>query len=92
MDGLALAIEFAAAHAAMLGVRHVASHLEYCFGLLTSGCRTVLAKQQTLSAVVSDAGYPEWAVPEGIAHLVEKSFVIPEFDRSPAAGGRCLRR
>jgi predicted ATPase/DNA-binding winged helix-turn-helix (wHTH) protein len=118
LDGIPLAIEFAAARAATLGVRYVASHLENRFGLLTSGRRTALPKHQTLraaldwsyellpeteqsllgrlaifdagftleavTAVVSGAGYHESTVPEGIAHLVEKSFVIR--NRSPSSG------
>ena len=118
LDGIPLAIEFAAARAATLGVQYVASHLDDRFGLLTGGRRTALPKHQTLraaidwsyellpkpeqsllarlaifdaaftleavTAVVSHAGYPEWAVPEGIAHLVEKSFVI--LNRSQSSG------
>jgi predicted ATPase len=118
LDGIPLAIEFAAARAATLGVRYVASHLENRFGLLTGGRRTALPKHRTLraaldwsyellpeteqsllallaifdagftleavTAVVSGADYPESAVPEGIANLVEKSFVIPH--RWPSSG------
>jgi predicted ATPase len=50
VDGIPLAIEFAAARAATLGVRHVASHLEDRFRLLAGGRRTTLARHQTLHA------------------------------------------
>lgn len=119
LDGIPLAIEFAAARAATLGVRYVASHLEDRFGLLTGGSPTAPPRHQTLRAtldwsygllpegeqlllrrlaifdagftldeaadVMSDAGYPESSVPAGVAHLVEKSFVIPARSLS---GGR----
>ncbi len=52
LDGIPLAIEFAAARAATLGVEYVASHLENRFGLLTSGCRVALPKHQTLRAAL----------------------------------------
>jgi predicted ATPase/DNA-binding winged helix-turn-helix (wHTH) protein len=50
LDGIPLAIEFAAARAATLGVQYVASHLENRFGLLTSGCRTAPRRHRTLRA------------------------------------------
>jgi predicted ATPase/DNA-binding winged helix-turn-helix (wHTH) protein len=50
LDGIPLAIEFAAARAATLGIQHVASNLVDRFGLLTSGRRTALARHQTLRA------------------------------------------
>ena len=56
LDGVPLAIEFAAARAATLGVRYVASHLEDRFGLLTGGRRTALPKHRTLRAAL-DWGY-----------------------------------
>jgi len=52
LDGIPLAIEFAAASAASLGVQHVALHLEDRFRLLTSGRRTALPKQRTLRAAL----------------------------------------
>ena len=48
LDGIPLAIEFAAARAAMLGASEVASHLDSRFNLLTAGRRTTLARHQTL--------------------------------------------
>lgn len=52
LDGIPLAIEFAAARAAMLGVSEVALLLDNRFGLLTSGRRTTLARHQTLRAAL----------------------------------------
>ena len=52
LDGIPLAIEFAAARAAMLGVSEVASHLDNRFSLLSAGRRTTLARHQTLRAVL----------------------------------------
>jgi predicted ATPase/DNA-binding winged helix-turn-helix (wHTH) protein len=52
LDGIPLAIEFAAARAAMLGVSEVALHLDNRFGLLTAGRRTALTRHQTLRAAL----------------------------------------
>jgi predicted ATPase len=52
LDGIPLAIEFAGARAATLGVRFVALHLQDRFGLLTSGRRTALPKHRTLRAAL----------------------------------------
>jgi non-specific serine/threonine protein kinase len=52
LDGIPLAIEFAAARAATLGVAQVSSHLDDRFNLLTAGCRTTLARHQTLRAAL----------------------------------------
>jgi len=52
LDGIPLLIEFAAARAAMLGVRDVASRLEDRFKLLTIGRRTALPKHRTLRATL----------------------------------------
>jgi len=52
LDGIPLAIEFAAARAAMLGVSQVALDLDNRFGLLTAGRRTTLARHQTLRATL----------------------------------------
>jgi predicted ATPase/DNA-binding winged helix-turn-helix (wHTH) protein len=52
LDGIPLAIEFAAARATMLGVSEVASHLNDRFSLLTAGRRTTLARHQTLRAAL----------------------------------------
>jgi predicted ATPase/DNA-binding winged helix-turn-helix (wHTH) protein len=50
LDGIPLAIEFAAARAAALGVRQVEAGLADRFGLLTRGRRTALPRHQTLRA------------------------------------------
>jgi predicted ATPase/DNA-binding winged helix-turn-helix (wHTH) protein len=118
LDGIPLAIEFAAARAATLGVEFVALHLEDRFGMLTNGRRTAPPRHQTLraaldwsydllpeteqsllrclaifdadftleavTAVMSGAGYLGSAIPEAIANLVAKSFVIPH--GSPSGG------
>jgi predicted ATPase/DNA-binding winged helix-turn-helix (wHTH) protein len=52
LDGIPLAIEFAAAHAAMLGPELVLSRLDERFGLLTGGRRTALPRHQTLRATL----------------------------------------
>ena len=52
LDGIPLAIEFAAARAASLGLHQVALRLEDRFGLLTGGRRTALARHQTLRATL----------------------------------------
>ncbi len=52
LDGIPLAIEFAAASAATLGIEHVASGLRDRFALLTGGRRTALARQRTLRATL----------------------------------------
>ncbi len=52
LDGMPLAIEFAAARAASLGLSRVASGLADRFALLTTGRRTALPRHQTLRAVL----------------------------------------
>ena len=52
LDGIPLAIEFAAARAATLGPELVLSRLDERFGLLTSGRRTALPRHQTLRATL----------------------------------------
>src|ERR1700688_2621727 len=52
LDGIPLAIEFAAARAAILGPDLVLSRLDERFGLLTSGRRTALPRHQTLRATL----------------------------------------
>jgi predicted ATPase/DNA-binding winged helix-turn-helix (wHTH) protein len=52
LDGIPLAIEFAAARAATLGPHEVASRLDDRFELLTSGHRTALPRHQTLRAAL----------------------------------------
>jgi predicted ATPase/DNA-binding winged helix-turn-helix (wHTH) protein len=52
LDGIPLAIEFAAARTAALGLEQVASGLRDRFALLTSGRRTALPRHQTLRATL----------------------------------------
>jgi predicted ATPase/DNA-binding winged helix-turn-helix (wHTH) protein len=52
LDGIPLAIEFAAARAATLGVQHVASRLNDRFALLVGARRTALPRHQTLRATL----------------------------------------
>jgi predicted ATPase/DNA-binding winged helix-turn-helix (wHTH) protein len=53
LDGIPLAIEFAAARAATLGTEQVAIGLRDRFALLTSGWRTSLPRHQTLRATLN---------------------------------------
>jgi predicted ATPase len=52
LDGIPLAIEFAAARAATLGIEQVAVGLRDRFALLTGGRRTALARHRTLRATL----------------------------------------
>jgi predicted ATPase/DNA-binding winged helix-turn-helix (wHTH) protein len=52
LDGIPLAIEFAAARAAVLGPELVLSRLDERFGLLAGGPRTALPRHQTLRAAL----------------------------------------
>jgi predicted ATPase len=52
LDGIPLAIELAAARAAVLGVKEVATHLDDRLRILTSGRRTALPRHQTLRATL----------------------------------------
>jgi non-specific serine/threonine protein kinase len=53
LDGIPLAIEFAAARAAALGVKQVAAGLYDCLAMLTNGRRTALPRHHTLRAVLN---------------------------------------
>jgi predicted ATPase/DNA-binding winged helix-turn-helix (wHTH) protein len=63
LDGIPLAIEFAAARVATLGLRQVAAGLSNRFQLLTSGRRTALPRHQTLRAAL-DWSYELLTAPE----------------------------
>ena len=52
LDGIPLAIEFAAAHASTFGIQPVADRLHDRFALLTRGRRTALPRHRTLRAVL----------------------------------------
>jgi predicted ATPase/DNA-binding winged helix-turn-helix (wHTH) protein len=63
LDGIPLAIEFAAARAATLGIEPVATALRDRFALLTNGRRTALPRHRTLRATL-DWSYDLLAGPE----------------------------
>lgn len=63
LDGIPLAIEFAAARAATLGIEEVAEALRDRFALLTSGRRLTLPRHRTLRATL-DWSYNLLADPE----------------------------
>jgi predicted ATPase/DNA-binding winged helix-turn-helix (wHTH) protein len=50
LDGIPLALEFAAARVAELGLREIAARLDDCFSILTRGRRTALPRHRTLAA------------------------------------------
>ena len=52
LDGIPLAIEFAASRAAALGIEELAAGLDQRFDLLTGGRRTASARHQTLRATL----------------------------------------
>ncbi len=52
LDGVPLAIEFASACAATIGLQEIAARLDDRFGLLTAGRRTAPPRQQTLAATL----------------------------------------
>jgi len=52
LDGIPLAIEFAAAHASTFGLHRVAAGLHGRFALLTTGRRTALPRHRTLRGVL----------------------------------------
>lgn len=74
LDGIPLAIEFAAARAATLGVHEVASRLDDRFELLTGGHRTALPRHQTLRATL-DLSYE--LLPERERRLLRRLAVFP---------------
>jgi predicted ATPase/DNA-binding winged helix-turn-helix (wHTH) protein len=74
LDGIPLAIEFAAARAATLGVQQVAAGLRNRFALLTGGRRTALPRHQTLRATL------DWSyglLPEVERLLLRRLAVFP---------------
>jgi predicted ATPase/DNA-binding winged helix-turn-helix (wHTH) protein len=50
LDGIPLALEFAAARVAELGLSEIAVRLDDCFAILTRGRRTALPRHRTLAA------------------------------------------
>jgi predicted ATPase/DNA-binding winged helix-turn-helix (wHTH) protein len=94
LDGIPLAIEFAAARAATLGISRVGEGLNDRFGLLTGGRRTALPRHQTLRAAL-DWSYDLLPEPEQrlLRHLAVFAAgftldaaiaVLPEADNAPA--------
>ncbi len=69
LDGIPLAIEFAAARAAALGIEQVAAGLADRFALLTSGRRTALPRHRTLRATL-DWSYRRLLEEPGTATVV----------------------
>ena len=53
LDGIALAIELAAARVKVLSVPHLAKRLDERFRVLTGGSRTALPRQRTMYALIS---------------------------------------
>ncbi len=74
LDGIPLAIEFAATRAAALGLEQVASRLDDRLTLLTGGRRTALPRHRTLRAVL------DWSyelLPEAERRLFRRLAVFP---------------
>jgi predicted ATPase/DNA-binding winged helix-turn-helix (wHTH) protein len=65
LDGIPLAIELAAARAAVFGIEEVAARLDDRFRLLTGGRRTALPRHQTLRTML-DWSYELLAEPERV--------------------------
>ena len=94
LDGIPLAIELAAARAAVLGVDEVATHLDDRFRILTGGRRTALLRHQTLRATL-DWSYELLSEPErvilrrlavfaGVFRLEAASAVVASPEIAPA--------
>jgi non-specific serine/threonine protein kinase len=74
LDGIPLAIEFAAARAATLGLQQIAGRLDDRFVLLTGGRRTALPRHRTLRAAL------DWSyelLPDGERRLLRSLSVFP---------------
>src|SRR5215470_17579886 len=74
LDGIPLALEFAAARAATLGVKETAGRLDDRFALLSSGRRTALPRHQTLRATL------DWSyelLPESERRLLRHLAIFP---------------
>jgi predicted ATPase/DNA-binding winged helix-turn-helix (wHTH) protein len=74
LDGIPLAIEFAAAHASILGLAQIDAYLNNRFGLLISGRRTALPRHRTLRAML------DWSydlLPEHEQSLLRRLAVFP---------------
>jgi len=83
LDGIPLAIEFAAALAEVIGVEQVLSHLDDRLALLTGGRRTALPRHQTLRAAL------DWSyelLPEPERRLLRRLSIFPAGFTLAAAG------
>jgi predicted ATPase/DNA-binding winged helix-turn-helix (wHTH) protein len=82
LDGMPLAIEFAAGHAATLGPEHVADGLRDRIALLTSGHRAAIPRHRTLRATL------DWSydlLPEPEQHLLRHLAIFSGGFTLPAA-------
>jgi len=83
LDGIPLAIEFAAARVGLMDVQAISARLDDRFALLTQGRRTALPRQQTLRATL-DWSY-ELLQPQEQQVLRRLSVMRASFDMSEAA-------
>src|SRR6266478_8904231 len=83
LDGIPLAIDFAATHVATLGLQQVAASLNDHLGMLTSGRRTALPRHQTLRATL-DWSYELLPEPE---RLVMRRLAVFAGDFTADAAG-----
>ncbi len=94
LDGIALAIELAAARLKVLSVRKLAQKLDERFKILTGGSRTALPRQQTLRALIdwsydllsqkevcADHDIEEIDVFDLVGSLADKSLVVTGGDQ-----------
>jgi len=65
LDGIPLALELAAARVKVMGVSQIASRLDDCFRVLSTGSRTALPRHKTLRAAI-DWSYNLLSEPERI--------------------------
>jgi predicted ATPase/class 3 adenylate cyclase len=86
LDGIPLALELAAARVRSLSVGEIAQRLDDRFQLLTGGSRTVVARQQTLRALI------DWSydlLGNGERRLFRRLAVFPRGWDLPAAEAVC---
>ena len=83
LDGIPLAIELAAARAAVFGIEALAAGLDDRFQLLTGGRRTALPRHQTLRATL-DWSYELLAEPERV--ILRRLAIFAGAFRLEAAG------
>lgn len=76
LDGIPLAIELAVSRTKTMSVKALAEKLDERFGLLTSGSRTALPRQQTLRALI-DWSYELLPEPERVQFRWLGTFVGP---------------